>query len=144
MGDYRVSAGRRFCHPANGQENFAEGGSLDPPFETTAGFSASLEKGKGGVDKGVGVNPSESLGIVFDLKPNCDVGSVITATGLGVTDPWNEESLRIGLRVQGLGEDNEFSDSLIHTPAPGALVLGSMGIGMVVMARLRRKTSTQS
>ena len=130
-----------FDYPANGQENFAEGGSLDPSFETTAGFSASLEKGPGGVDKGV--NPGEWLGIVFDLKPGYDFDGVINAIGLGVTDPWNEESLRIGVRVQGLGEDNEFSDSLVHVPTPGALVLGSIGIGMV-MARRRRKTSTES
>ena len=130
-----------FQHPAKGHENFAEGASLEPPFETTAGFSASVQKGKKGVAKGV--NSGESLGIVFDLKDGYNFAGVINSIGLGWTDPWHQQSLRIAVRVQAFGEDGGFSGALLHAPTPGALVLGTIGIGMVIV-RLRRRILAES
>lgn len=132
-----------FDHPVLGGENFPEGGNLTPPFETTLGFSAGVAKGKGGVAKGV--DPGEFVGIVFDIDIDngYDFDGVIDSIHLGLSDPAPLESLRIGIRAQGLGEDAEFSDSLIHTPTPGAMILGSIGIGMVI-TRLKRKTLIES
>ena len=123
-----------FSYPVEGQENFPEGGNQDPPFETTAGFSAGIEKGKGGVLKGV--NPGESVGIVFTLKDDYDLDGVIAAMYRGLNDPLND-SLRVGLRVQSLGEDGEFSDAFMHAPVPGAVLLGLLGLG-VAGVKLRK------
>jgi hypothetical protein len=111
------------------------GDTLVPPFATTADFSASRENGQGGVAKGV--DPGESLGIVFDLKPGYDFAGVLTSIGLGWTNPWDEESLRIGVRIQSFGDDNEFSEALLHTPAPGAMILGMLGLGVVGLGMRR-------
>jgi hypothetical protein len=132
-----------FRNPILGGENLPEGANLEPPFETTVGFSAGFSNGRGGVAKGV--NPGEALGIVFDLKDSRGLDDVIAAIhrGMTVTDPpWLQDdpayvTLRIGLQVQNLGEDGEFSDAFVMVPAPGALLLGGMGLGMA-FCRCRR------
>ena len=89
-----------------------------------------------------GVNPGESLGILFDLKDGYNFANVIIAIGLGFTEPWNTESLRIGIHAQGFADGN--SESLIMTPTPGSLLLGSIGIGMVIARCRKRKTLIES
>jgi hypothetical protein len=46
------------------------------------------------------VNPGGWLGVVFDLDGKTFT-DVITAMSLGLENPWSEDSLRIGIRVQG-------------------------------------------
>ena len=125
-----LTPGVDFQYPINGQENFPEGANLEPPFETTAGFSA----GKDG-NVANGVDPGESLKIVFNLKQTDDFAydfdDVIVAMDLGLTNPWDPESLRIGIRVQSLGVDGEFSEAFVHAPVPGAVVLGMFGLAVV-------------
>lgn len=103
------------------------GNTLLPPFEVTADFSADS-------DSPIainGVNPGESLGIVFELKDGQTFADVIAQIDLGFTntDP-DVTNLRIGLRVQSYGDDNEFSDGFIMTPIPGAVILGILGLGV--------------
>lgn len=121
-----------FEQPAT-PNNLPGGGSVVPAFQ--ADFSASSEKGKGGVAKGV--NPGESLGIVCDLSHGYDFADVIGLIGLGASSTAPGEGLRIGVRAQNLGEDGEFSDALLHTPTPGALILGLLGLS-VAGAKLRK------
>ena len=118
------------------------GNTLLPPFEVSAGFLADSEQPVASN----GVNPGEALGILFTLAPGKTFADVITGIELGFTNPIPEPdlSLRIGLRVQSYGEDNEFSDGFILTPEPASLLLGSIGIGMVIARCRKRKTLIES
>jgi len=80
----------------------------------------------GGV-KGNGVNVGETLGVLFVLDPGKTYADVITGMNAG--------TIVVGIHTQGFAE---YSESFIHVPAPGALLLGSLGLGLVGQARRRR------
>jgi hypothetical protein len=109
-------------------KTFPAGGTLDPPFQTTAHFWATTD----GQLNTNGVNPGEQVGIVFDLEEGATFADVITAISLGFTnpDPGGDISLRIGVHVQNLGPNGD-SDALISTPIPASVVLGMLGLGVV-------------
>jgi len=126
-------------------KNLTGAGTLDPPFVATTIFSVDSNPPV----QPNGVNPGESLGLLYALKYD-EFGNpftfddVIAAIELGFTNPDAEEprdSLRIGIRVQGVGQE---SDSFILTPTPGSLLLGSIGIGMVIARCRKRKTLIES
>ena len=103
-------------------EDLPGGQNLSPPFETTSGFSADS-------DSPVipnGVNPGESVGILFNLQPDKTFGDVIRAINVGFSNPWSDDSLRIGIHVQSIGYSGK-SDSFIMTPVPGAVILCLLG-----------------
>jgi hypothetical protein len=108
-----------FEHPAC-NENLPRGENLDPDFVTTQGFSALADPPRATY----GVDPTEQLGIVFNLKDNKTYGDVLASLSSG--------DLRIGLHVISIGS-NEQSDSFVNdgvVPLPGAVLLGSMGLGV--------------
>ena len=112
------------------------GATLDPAFSATAALSVDSES----PIKANGVNPGESLGLLYTLQSGKDFNSVITALNLGFTNPdptAPRNSLRIGLHVQGTGENENYSDSFILTPVPGAFLLGMLGLG-VAGVKLRK------
>lgn len=129
-----------FTHPATSPAELKGANTVDPPFETTTGFSAQ----SGPPPYHDGVNPGESVAIVFDLADDefgdpFTVDDVIAAIELGFgypadpddeNDPWFTDSLRIGVNVQGIGPDDK-SDSYILVPVPASVVLSILGLGVV-------------
>jgi hypothetical protein len=77
-----------------------------------------------------GIQPGEWLGVLFDLRGGKFFDDVIGGLDDG--------TILIGLKVQGFGE---YSESFINDgfiPAPGAIVLGSVGVALVGWLRRRR------
>ena len=107
--------------------NLPGGNGMSPRFSTTAGFSADS-------DAPVmpnGVSPGEFVGILFNLK------SSPATTFADVIDDLTDGALRIGIHVQGFATGGSESFVNVPVPAPGALVLGAMGLGLVACVRRR-------
>lgn len=83
---------------------------------------------------GNGIDPGEWISILYTLQTGATFSDVIT--GL------DDHTIAIGLKAQGFPfggpEDSEsfYNNGVI--PAPGAIVLGSIGIGLVGWLRRRR------
>jgi len=110
------------------------GGGATPPelpgadevgFETTAGFLADSD-----VPPPInGVNPDESLGVVFELAPGGSVADVLAELADG--------TLRIGVFVQDF--EGGGSESFVNVPEPGAaLLLGVAFLGVALALRSPR------
>jgi hypothetical protein len=123
--------GVSFNNPAI-PENLPGGNSIEPPFETTDGFSADSDTPV----QPMGVNPGESVGILFNLKDEQTFADVLAAIHQGFDDPLAAESLRIGLHIQSIGLESG-SDSFIITPVPGAVILGLLGLS-IASIKLRK------
>jgi len=107
--------------------NLPGANNASPPFVTTLGFSADSDPPV----QPMGVNPGESLGILFDLQG----GKVYSE----VLDDLEDGTLRIGIHVQGFATGG--SESFVNNgviPAPGAILLGGIGVALVGWLRRRR------
>jgi len=118
------------------------GGDPDVDFDTpaTPGHLPSFDPGAYGVSlvyqadadpppSQNGVSPGESLGVLFDLLDGKTYSDVIAGM--------NSLEIIAGVKAQGFGED-DYSESFITIPAPGAILLGSIGVGLVGWLRRRR------
>jgi hypothetical protein len=122
--------------------DFSEGANPPNPPQGGGGwtsfFTTDSDSGPGGV-LAHGVNngdPSgEVLGIVFDLLGGQNLADVESAL--------ENRNLEVAIHVQGLGLECNGSEWLVNNgngviPAPCAIALGSIGIGLVGWLRRRR------
>lgn len=107
--------------------NLPGANNASPPFVATAGFSVDSDPPV----QPLGVNPGESLGILFDLQSGTSFADVLSQLASG--------ELRIGIHAQGFTSGG--SESLVNVPEPGTAVL--LGLGLVSMAAPRRRNSTR-
>ncbi|MDP2644484.1 MAG: PEP-CTERM sorting domain-containing protein [Desulfobacterales bacterium] len=113
-------------------KNLPAANNASPPFETTKGFSADSDSSV----QPNGVNPGESLGVIFGLLAGKDLSDTIAALGTG--------ALRIGIHVQGFA--NGGSESFVNNPPAQAvpepaimLLLGSSLIGLAGFRRRQKR-----
>ncbi len=79
-----------------------------------------------------GINPGESLTLTANLKPGVTTAQLLQEIGTG--------QLRIGLETQGFNNNKSatFVNLATPIPAPAAIVLGSLGAGLIGWLRRRR------
>jgi len=104
--------------------NDLPGGNLaSPPFMTTLGFLS----GAVAPPPSNGVEPGESVGIVFALDPN--------QTTMDVIHELESGALRAGVHV--INFESGGSESLVSVPEPGTS--GLLALGLAGLAALRRR-----
>lgn len=103
------------------------GNEADPSFQVTPGLLASADAGRGGVPEH-GVNPGEWVEILMNLSDGHVIEDVLAGIHSG--------ALRIGLHVIGFAGGG--SESFVIVPAPGAALLGLMGLGAAGL-KLRKR-----
>ena len=107
--------------------NLPGANNASPPFVTTAGFSADSNPPV----QPNGVNPGETLGILFDLQNGGVFPDVVSELTSGM--------LRIGIHVQGY--DTGGSESFVNNPVPvpaAVWLFGSGLLGLVGIARRKK------
>ena len=129
--DLGLFAGSSVGNPANWTSPGSPG---DLPQGGSIGFTVDFSSGADspGPD---GIHPGEMLTFTLTLVEGKTMAMVISAIISG--------ELRFGLKVQGMGEGNNFSDAMVNTtpiPEPGSMLLlgtGLLGLGGAI--RRRRK-----
>jgi hypothetical protein len=114
-----------FSTPAT-PSNLPSANNASPPFQTTAMFSADANPPP--ADKGV--NPGESVGILFDLINGKNYAAVLSELASG--------QLRIGIHVQAFAGGG--SESYVNPPLPEPSTGLLIGLGLLAAIVWRRRT----
>ncbi len=126
--------------PLNGPGvRFRSGGSpgnlpapMDP-YHFGADFRATAKAPKGLGKNGVDYT-GEFVTIPFTLEDEKGFADVLAALGAGLADPTaTVGTLRVGIHVQSIGtcgRSEAFILTPVHTPLPGAVILGMLGLGV--------------
>ncbi len=107
--------------------NLPGANGASPPFEATAGFTADSDPPA----QPNGVNPGETLGVIFDLQAAGTFADVIAE----LTDG----RLRIGIHVQGFSGGG--SDSFVNNPVPEPTTAFLLGLGLSILGLRGRRES---
>lgn len=116
-------AGTSFSQGAS-PPNLPGANNASPPFQVTAGFLADSDPPV----QPNGVNPGETVEIIFSLMGGGTLGDVLAELADG--------SLRIGIHVQGYGSGG--SESLVNIPIPEPGTLALLGVGLSAIGARRR------
>jgi PEP-CTERM motif len=102
------------------------GNSITPAFETTAGFLADSDSPSVPT---TGVNPGETLGVIFDLVFPGSFADILAELANG--------DLRVGIHLQSI--DGGGSESFVNLPIPEPGTALLMGMGLTSLATRRRR-----